>query len=254
MNSHGWMHYAISLSVSAKSPAAYIKSSGSPKIKKKISIIKKATIINPMSLSSHTEGPSEIRKSISLGIIDMKRNREKAWENHSKERLSMKKYTTLNLSSEYHRSDSKDTTFISKDNILSAVISRKNDSLIKLPRKKMVKIVSQIYSKLLVKDLTPLELSQLSTKFRDEKEVSIRELYKLLHEILDCEAYPYKRTERFISILNKILEKPKLHLQCVFDIFGFLEFELPVENIEKKKCIMILTRIIKAMSMDLPRE
>lgn len=253
MNSHGWVHYTISLSASAKSPATYIKSNASPKIVKKNSIIKKATIINPLSLSSHTEEPSEIRKSISLNIIDRKKYRGGGWEK-SIERRSSKKYSTLNFSSEFHISDSKDVTIISKDNILSSVISRKNDSLIKLPRKKMVKIVCQIYSKLLVKDLTPLELSELSSKFKDEIEVSIRELYKLLHEILAYDVYPYKRVEKFISILNKILEKPKLHLQCVFDIFEFLKLELPVENIEKKKCIMILTRLIKAMSMDLPRE
>ncbi|OMJ70536.1 hypothetical protein SteCoe_31467 [Stentor coeruleus] len=254
INSHGWIHYTTSLSISAKSPAAYIKSADSPKIKKRDSIVKKATIINPLSLSLHSEGPSEIRKSLSLKIIDRNKYKEDLPKNKYEERISLKKYSTLNLSSEIYKSDSKDATVISKDNILSYVISRKNDSLIKVPRKKMIKIVSQIYSKLLVKDLTPLELSQFSMKFGDEKKVSIRDLYKLLHEILGYDVYPYKRVEKFISILDKILEKPKLHLQCVFDIFDILEIRFPVENIEKKKCIKVLTRLIKAMSIDFPNE
>ncbi|OMJ73396.1 hypothetical protein SteCoe_27928 [Stentor coeruleus] len=254
INSHGWLHYTISLSVSAKSPAAYIKNSDSPRNKKRDSIINKATIVNPLSLISNTERPSKIRKSLSLKIIGRNKYKKDSLKNRINERLSSKKHSTLNRSSEMLRSDSKDVTIISKDNILSSVISRKNDSLIKLPRKKMVKIIIQICSKLLVKDLTPLELSQVSLKFGDEKEVSVKNLYQLLNDMLIYEFYPYKRVEKFISILDKILEKPKIHLQCVFDIFDLLKVELPFENIEKKKCIMLLTRLIKAMSLNIPRE
>ncbi|OMJ79940.1 hypothetical protein SteCoe_19925 [Stentor coeruleus] len=249
INSHMWMHYTASLNYNIKSQTAIINDLNNIDTVKKAPVIRDAKILTQRDVHFDIDYASDSMKNLSIKTFDLSKDLRN-FKTELSEPISERSYTfrtneTGNFSSETFQS--KNATIISKDDILSMIITKNNDILVKLPRKRMIKVICQIFSKILVKDLSPLEINQLSYEFGEEKEINIKQLYMSLKKNLGFDFYSYKRIHKFISILDRVLEKPKIHFQSLDQIMEFLNISIPVANIDKKKCIMIITRVIKAM-------
>lgn len=249
ITSHRWIHYTVSLNYNIKSQTVIINDISNIDTIKKAPVVRDAKILSPKSIYSNKEDALDSVKNSSLKTFDFSQsiktfNTEPS-ESRSEHSYTLKTNGTGNFSSEVCQSNQ--VTFISKDEILSMIITKNNDILVRLPRKRMIKVICQIYSKILTKNLSPLEVSQLSSEFGEENKISIEQLYVSLKKNLDFEFYPYKRIHKFLSILDRVLEKPKLHFQTLEQIIEFLNIPTPAANIDKRKCIMVITRVLKAM-------
>ncbi|OMJ87127.1 hypothetical protein SteCoe_11200 [Stentor coeruleus] len=249
MTSHRWIHYTASLNFNMKSQTVIIKDLNNTDSIKKAPIVRDAKILIPKAINLDTDDALDSVKNLSMRTFDSGKDartfKTESSKSRSKNSYTLKTSETGNFSNDVFQS--KNMTFLSKDDILSMVIIKKNDMLVRLPRKRMIKVICQIYSKILTKDLSPLEISKLSSEFGEEKEISIKQLYVCLKKNLGFEFYTYKKVHKFISILDRVLEKPKLHFQSLDQIIEFLNISMPAANIEKKKCIMVITRVVKAM-------
>ncbi|OMJ79941.1 hypothetical protein SteCoe_19926 [Stentor coeruleus] len=268
--SSGWIDYSVALNLRMRSPTFVISGNDKGNESKVMPIIRKATIVNTKPNKIMTmrdldynyakrnntmakslkylpsiKGKSKVDKMKTFSYNQKLRNVVSSPEpdNYPEDRLN----NTFESEEEEQKITFENKITYSDSLYIDMIISKDNDSSVKVHRKKAVKFLKVATSILSKSELTALQLNDIAHLLGLKLSVSIQEIVESLRSILNQSSYPYKRVKKLIGMIHKIMEIPKLSTEKINSITEILEVPDLVIKINKEKCILIITRIVKAL-------
>lgn len=267
--SSGWIDYSIALNLRMRSPTFVISGNDKDDTSKALPIIRKATIINTKPKGTMTmkgleyqtmkktimaksfknfptiKGKSKVDKMKTFNYGDRIRNVVSSPEpdNYPEDRLN----NSFGSDKEEKKITFESKITYSEELCIAMIISKNNDNSVKVHRKKAVKVLKLSASVLNKSELTALQLNDIAHFLGLKLSVSIEEITESLKNILKQNSYPYKRVKKLISMLHKCMEIPKLSAEKINSITKMLEVPDLVTKINNEKCILIISRIVKAL-------
>lgn len=252
-NSSAWLQYNVSLNQKLKSQTVLIRSNSEQKGSFHLPNIRQGTIQKPRL------GSPDIKftYSDSMGF----NNSPKAFINAVQIRLTFSNQETeekcieeklnnsLNNSKTIENFESNGLMLVPQELSIAMIVSEENDGYISVPRKKAIQFLGRASNWLNGSELNPLEVNLLSRSLGFKIEVTICEIKKSMEKIITVTNFDLQKILKYCRIINKIFDKPKIKNELIAQILDVMKIKSYTDNVSRSKCILILTRVIKALDL-----
>lgn len=139
-------------------------------------------------------------------------------------------------------------SFKSQDAIsIEDIVSKDNDHLVSISKKSAIKIFVLVLKEMDSFTMDPLLLHQVSYQIGLRPLISIDEIYELFNSWLKGNDYSYVKIKQCTMNIYKNCKDTKVRTSKLNEILEFLQIPEMVAHVSKDTCILILTRMMKAL-------